>query len=79
LGFESGGHGMRGLSDGDYEDAIVGIEVVQVVADAEDTALAMYVAREGVFYGSILQRGGENFAGDFAHARELELAGGSQI
>jgi hypothetical protein len=73
LRFESGGHGVRGFSDGDYKDATVGIEIVKVVADAEQTALAVQVAGEGAFDRCVLERGGENFAGRVAHARELPL------
>jgi hypothetical protein len=32
------------FADGDYEDAIVGIEIVEVFADPQDTALAVHVA-----------------------------------
>ena len=74
LGFESGGHGMRRLSDGDHEDAIVGIKMVQIFADAQHTPLAVHVAREGVFDGCVLQRRRENLAGNFAHASELLAA-----
>ena len=74
LGFESGGHGVRRLPDGDDEDALVGIEIVQVVADAQDTALAVHVAGEGAFDGGVLERGGEDLAGDVAHVAELLFA-----
>ncbi len=78
LGFESGGHGVRGLSYGDYEDAVVGIEIMQVFADAQDAALTMHVAGEGGFNGGVFQGGGEYLASDFAHTSELLVAGGSQ-
>jgi hypothetical protein len=52
---------------------------VEVIADAQDATLAMDVAREGVFNGGILQRGGEDFAGRVAHARKLLIALRSQI
>ena len=55
LGFESGGHGVRSLADGDDEDALVGIEIVQVVADAQDAALAVHVAGEGAFNRGVLE------------------------
>src|ERR1700687_1519225 len=74
MGFESRGHGVRGLSDGDDEDAIVGIEIVQIVADAQNAALTVHVAGEGVFDGGILQRCGEDLTGGVAHAAELLIA-----
>ncbi len=79
LGFESGGHGVRGLADGDDEDAIVGIEMVEVFADAQDAALAVHVAGEGGFDGGVFEGRGEYLAGGFAHAGELLLALGSQV
>jgi len=79
LGFESCGHGVRGFSDGNYEDAVVGVEVVEIVSDAQDSALAVDVAGEGGFDGGMLERGGEDLTGDFAHAAELLLALGSQV
>src|SRR5208282_945758 len=76
LSFESGGHGVRGFADGDDEDAVVGVEIVEIFSDAQDAALTVDVAGEGAFDGGVLQRGGEDLAGDFAHVAELPLAGG---
>ena len=41
-------HGVRGFADGDDEDAAVGVEIIEVVADAQHAALAVQVAREGL-------------------------------
>src|SRR5207245_11202058 len=71
LDLESGGQGVRGLSDGDDEDAIVGIEIVQIVADAQNTALAVHVAGEGVFDGGVLKSGRKDLARRLAHASKL--------
>src|ERR1700687_1453383 len=76
LGFESGGHGVRGLADRNHEDAMEGIEMVQVVADAQDAALAVHITGEGTFDGSVLQGGVEYLTGDVAHAPELLVAHG---
>ncbi len=56
LRFESGGHRVRGLSDGDDEDALVRIEIVQIVADAQNTALTVHVAGKSALDGGVLQR-----------------------
>jgi hypothetical protein len=70
LGFKGSGHGVRGFSDGDGEYAIVGIEVVKIASDAQDAALALYVASEGIFYRSVFERGSEDGASGISHARE---------
>src|SRR5208337_1766162 len=36
LRFERGGHGVGGFADGDDEDAVVGVEVVEIFANAQD-------------------------------------------
>jgi len=67
-----------GLPDGDDEDAMVGIEIVEIVADAQDAALTVDVAGEGAFDLGVLERGSEDLTGDFAHAAELLFALGGQ-
>lgn len=52
---------------------------MQVFADAQDAALAVHVAGESGFDGGVLQRGGEDLAGDVAHAAELLVARGNQV
>ena len=79
LGFERCSHGVRGFSNGDDEDALVGIEIVEVFADAQNAALTVHVAGKRAFYGGVFERGGEDLAGDFAHAAELLVALGSQV
>ncbi len=79
LSFESGGHGVGGLSDGNDEDAVVGIEIVQVVANAQDTALAVHVAGESAFDGGVAERGDEDLAGDLPHLAEVLLAFGRHL
>ena len=46
LHFERIDHGMRGFADGDHQHAIVGIEVMQVFANAEHSAIAIHMALE---------------------------------
>jgi hypothetical protein len=79
LGFESGGHGVRGLSDGNYEDAIIGVEMVQIVANAQDTTLAVQVAGKSAFDGGVVKRGDENLAGRLPHLAEVLLTFGRQL
>ncbi len=43
LHFERIHHGVRRFADGDHEHAIVRIEIVQVFADAEHSAIAIHV------------------------------------
>ena len=43
LHFQRIDHGMRGFADGDHQHAVVGIEVVQVFANAEHSAIAIHV------------------------------------
>ena len=79
LRFEGRSHGVSGLANRDHEDAMVGIEVVQIVSDAEDAALAVDAAGKRGFYGSILKRGGEDIASGVAHPGELLQALGGEI
>src|ERR1700716_2396946 len=79
LRFESGGHGVRGLSDGDDEHTIVGIEIVQIVADAQNAALTVHVAGESVSDGGILESGRKDLARRLAHASKLLGALGRKI
>ena len=79
MGFESGGHGVRGFSDGDDEDTAVRVKIVEIVADAQDAARAVHIAGEGAFDGGVLQCGSEYLAGDFAHVAELLVALRSQV
>ncbi len=44
LHFERIDHGMRRLANGDHQHAIVGIEVVQILANAEHTFIALHVS-----------------------------------
>ncbi len=37
-------HGLRRFADGDHQHAVVGIEIVQVLADAQHSAIAIHVA-----------------------------------
>jgi len=53
--------------------------MMQIVADPEDAAFAMHVARESGFNGGILERGGENLTGSCAHTSELLQAIGSDL
>ncbi len=39
-------HGMRRFSDGDYKNAVIRIEVMQVFADAEHAAIAIHMTLE---------------------------------
>ena len=71
LRFECGGHGVRGFADGDYENATVGVEIVEVVANTEDSTLAVDVTSEGTGDGGVLERGGEDGAGGVAHGGKL--------
>jgi hypothetical protein len=52
---ESAKHGMCGFANGDDEDARIGVQVVQVITEAKDTALAVHVAFEGVIDSSLGQ------------------------
>src|SRR5271157_2812924 len=79
LSCQGGGHGVSGLADGDNEDAVIGIEIVQVVADAQDPALAVHVAGESACDGGVVQRGDENLAGRLAHLAEVVLTFGGQL
>src|ERR1035437_9665012 len=71
--FESGGHSVRGLAHGNHEDAMEGVEIVQVVANAQDAAFAVHVTGEGAFDGSVLQCGGEDLAGNRSEEHTSEL------
>ena len=44
LHFERIDHGMRRFADGDHQHAVVGIEVVQVLANAEHALVAIHMA-----------------------------------
>ena len=62
---------MRSLADRNHEHARVGIEIVQVLADPEYTALAMHMLRESLLDGGVLQRRDKNVARRFSHAKKL--------
>jgi hypothetical protein len=47
LGFESFDKSVPGFANGDYENARIGVEVVEIIADAQDSALAVDVTGEG--------------------------------
>ena len=65
---------MRGFSDRDNKDAIVEIEIMQVVTDAQHPPLAVYVTGECVFDGGVAERCSKYFTSGFAHPAELQLA-----
>ena len=44
LHFERIDHGMRGFADGDHEHAAIRIQVMQVFANAEHSAIAIHMA-----------------------------------
>ena len=75
LGLERRGHGMSGFTHGDYEDARVGVEIVEVIADSKDSTLAVDVAREGAGDGGVLECGREDAEGGVAHFTEELITG----
>ena len=74
--FKSRSHGVRGFADGDHKNAIVGVKVVEILANAQDSSVAVDMPSERAFDGSVPKRGGKNVASDDAHACELLLAVG---
>src|SRR5450755_2380328 len=71
LSLKSRRHGVRRLANGNREHALIRIEMIQIFADAQDAVLAMHVARERAFDGSILQRRSEDLSRRITHACEL--------
>jgi hypothetical protein len=58
---------VSGLADRDHEDSCVGVEIVKIVAHAQDATLAMHVTRESFGDGSLFESVPENFAGGVTH------------
>jgi len=70
LGGECLDHGVSGLTDRDDEYAAVGVEVVEILANAQDAALAVHVARECAGDAGFGKRVLEDLAGGVAHGGE---------
>jgi hypothetical protein len=79
LSFEGDSHGVGSFSNGDDEEAVVGVEIVEVFSDAKDAAMTVDVAGESAFDGGVGESGGENVAGGFAHVAEFALASGRKV
>ena len=66
LGFERFDQSVSGFTDGDDQHAGVGVEVVEVVTDSQDAALAVNVAGEGFwdagFGEGIVENGSDSVA-----------------
>src|SRR5258706_15311482 len=79
LRFQRRHHRMRRFADGNYEHSRIGIEIVQVLANAQHSALAAYVTRKRTLNRSVFQCGREDLTGDVPHLPELLLALGSDL
>ena len=64
------GHGVPGFADRDDEHAPVGVEVVEIFADAQDAALAVHVASERSRNAGFSERVLEDLARCVAHGGE---------
>ena len=74
LCFKRGDHSVRRLSHGHYKDAVIGIKIMQIFANAQYVAFAMHIAGESAFDGGVAQRGGKNFTRNATHMAELLIA-----
>src|SRR5215469_1533663 len=64
---ESSEHRVCGFTQGNDQHTVVGVEVVEVFGNAEDSAIAVHVAREGLFYAGFGQCVFEQAPRDFFH------------
>ena len=60
-------HRVRSFADGDYEHAVVGIQVVQVLANAENSALGVHLPGESLADAGFPKSVFEDVASDFLH------------
>jgi len=56
LRFKRRSHGVRGFADGDHKNAVVGVEVVEIVANTQHAAVAVNMPSERAFDGGVLER-----------------------
>jgi hypothetical protein len=72
LGFERFDESVSGFANGDYENARIGVEVVEIIANAQDSALAVDVTGEGFGDAGFGESALEDRAGGVAKG-ELEI------
>jgi hypothetical protein len=72
--FERCDHGVSRFADGDYEYPRVGIEIVQVFADAHYSAVAADVAGEGTINRGVFESVSKDLARNLTHLSELLVA-----
>jgi hypothetical protein len=58
---------VRGFADGNDEHAAVGVQIVEVIANSQDTALAVQMARESAADEGFAESVVEDVAGDLFH------------
>src|SRR5438132_8111872 len=74
---QSGKHGVGAFADRDYEHAAVGIQVVQVLANAENSTLGVHLPGEGLADARFPESVCEDVASDFLHViSEVPLVDG---
>src|SRR6059036_2092023 len=67
LHFERIDHGMGRLAEGNHQHPVVGIEIVQVLANAKHTFVAIHVTLKGPVNAGLGQRVLKQVAGGYAH------------
>jgi hypothetical protein len=72
--FQSLGHSLCSLSERDYEDAAVGVEIVEIFAYTQNAAITMHVSSECTLDRRIPKRGFEYFTCNGAHVPKLLIA-----